>query len=154
MQLKQTGTLAPKDEPWTLIRDAISDLELQEVTEGIRIHMDDWHTGVYDLCAQCLAGCVMSRRLSADTDWNYTPSSFNGEDRCRLNALESFRTGNLKEAYFELEVTFPTGPGYLLPDNVYIPSYDHEPGHFKSELLWLADLLEDVSSRESFLSGN
>ncbi len=139
MKLKQTGPLAPITEPWTLIRDAISDLELQEDTEGVRVYMLDWHTGFENECLQCLAGCAMSRRLNCDTQDNHTPSCFNDKDAARLNALDFFRRGHVEVACLHLGMTFPSD----LPGNFPIPLYEVNPKAFKRSMLALSDRLED-----------
>ena len=138
MKLEQTGPLAPIDEPWTLIRDAISDLNLQEKLKSIRIDMNNWHFYEDRECRQCLAGCVMSRRLGADTTQDICPDDFSSDDERRLQALDLFRCGEVRSAYYQLLLDLP----YPMPDSVAIPMYGDDPDGFKFEMLALADLLE------------
>ena len=138
MILEQSGTLAPANEPWTLIRDAIHDLELQEKQEGVRIDMGIWHDLGGGVCYQCLAGSVMSRRLGADTDDHASPDNFPRDVRARLDALEYFRRGDIHVAYRRLKLEFPD----TLPARAPIPEYEDDPSAFKSAMLKLADQLE------------
>jgi len=141
MILKQSGTLAPANEPWNLIRDAIHDIELQEKQKGVKITMGAWHVPIINgVCHQCLAGSVMSRRLGADTDDNKFPDSFPEDVRARLDALEYFRRGDIHVAYCELELEHPD----TLPDHVTIPRYLDGPDAFKEAMLNLADQLEEA----------
>ena len=138
MKLKQSGTLAPVNEPWTLIRDAIHDLTLQEKQKGVEIRMGHWHSQYGGVCLQCLAGSVMSRRLGADTDAHKYPDSFPEDVEARLHALDDLRCGATDHAYCELKLVRPAS----LPDHVTIPRYLDGPDAFKETMLKLADLLE------------
>jgi len=143
MILEQSGTLAPANEPWTLIRDAIHDLELQEKQEGVRIDMNEWHDpirGGGGACHQCLAGSVMSRRLGADTDARTSPINYPDDVRDRLYALNLLRGGEVNAAYRELKLELP----YTLPSTTIIPRYHHDPAAFKAAMLAIADLLESA----------
>jgi len=139
MILEQSGTLAPANEPWTLIRDAIKDLELQEKQAGVKIEMRDWHFprggGV---CHQCLAGSVMSRRLGVDTDYDADPFDYPEDVADRLRALDDLRTGEIGFAYRKLKLERPD----TFPARVPIPRYADGPAAFKSAMLKLADQLE------------
>ena len=138
MILEQSGTLAPANEPWTLIRDAIHDLTLQEKQKGVAIDMFDWHYPHDTGCYQCLAGVVMSRRLDADTDNTASPCGYPDDVRDRLHALDDLRCGAIDHAYCELKLVRPAS----LPDHVTIPRYLDGPDAFKEAMLKLADLLE------------
>ena len=144
MKLKQSGPLAPTNEPWNLIRDAIFDLGLQEQQEGVEIEMEsrgtmnEWHDQRDGACHQCLAGSVMSRRLGADTDVYSDPDKYPKDVRDRLHALDDLRCGVIGHAYCELELEFPAS----LPDHVPIPRYLDGPDAFKEAMLNLADQLE------------
>jgi len=143
MILEQSGTLAPANEPWTLIRDAIHDLELQEKQEGVRIDMGIWHARGGVTCHQCLAGSVMSRRLGADTDDHASPDNFPRDVRARLRALNSLRGGAIGIAYDYLRLKRPAS----LPDHVPIPRYRFGPDAFKAAMLKLADRLESAQPK-------
>ena len=138
MILEQSGTLAPVNEPWTLIRDAIFDLELQEKQEGVDVDMDHWHFPYGGgACHQCLAGSVMSRRLGVDTDAHKSPDNYPKDVAVRLHALDDFRIGDIYAAYDRLDLDRPAS----LPLDVTVPSY-HRPPAFKAAMLAIADLLE------------
>jgi len=145
MILEQSGTLAPANEPWTLIRDAIKDLELQEKQKGVKIEMGRWHIPYFfDACSQCLAGAVMSRRLGVDTDAFAFPEEYPEDVEARLRALDDFRTGAIGIAYRRLKLERPD----TLPKRVDVPEYRdgphyrHSPPAFKAAMLKLADQLE------------
>jgi len=138
MILEQSGTLAPANEPWTLIRDAIHDIELQEKQEGVDVAMDQWHFPLDGVCYQCLAGSVMSRRLGADTDDHKSPINFPDDVEARIRALNLLRGGAIGIAYRELKLELPAS----LPYSVPIPDYENGPSAFKASMLKLADRLE------------
>jgi len=139
MILEQSGTLAPANEPWTLIRDAIHDLTLQEKQKGVAIDMFDWHYPHDTGCYQCLAGVVMSRRLDADTDNTASPCGYPDDVRDRLYALNSLRGGAIGIAYDYLGLKRPAS----LTARVTIPGYHRvSPAAFKAAMLKLADQLE------------
>jgi len=138
MILEQSGTLAPANEPWTLIRDAIKDLELQEKQKGVEVDMGKWHFPHDGVCIQCLAGSVMSRRLGADTDYYADPSNFPKDVRDRLHALNLLRGGDIGLAYCCLKLECPAS----LPYSVPIPDYENGPPAFKAAMLAIADRLE------------
>jgi len=139
MILEQSGTLAPVNEPWTLIRDAIFDLELQEKQEGVDVDMDHWHFPYGGgACHQCLAGSVMSRRLGVDTDAHKSPDNYPKDVAVRLHALDDLRCGEIDTAYRELKLELPSS----IPERVPIPRYRNGPSAFKAAMLKLADQLE------------
>ena len=140
MILEQSGPLAPANEPWTLIRDAIHDLELQEKLKGVKINMDHWHISYDGVCSQCLGGSVMSRRLGADTDARADPFDYPDDVAGRLRALNWLSIGEVNVAYRRLKLEFPD----TLPARVPIPGYRHSPPAFKSAMLDLADQLESA----------
>ena len=148
MLLKQTGELAPANEPWRLIEDAIADLKKQEKVKSVCINMDYWHHVRYgsdgELCIQCLAGCVMSRRLGLDTGTRARPEGFPDEVRDRLEALELFRTGEVARAYRKLGIKRPAG----VSARRTIPSYENNPAMFKFHMLYLADDLKEAHNGE------
>ena len=140
MKLKQTGPLAPANEPWTLIRDAVYDLEKQERLKSVRIYMNEWHQPLDGECLQCLAGCVMSRRLEVNTNAMCKPGFFGDEVRDRLRALDCFGIGHVVKAYSDLRL--PMTPG--VPSRYPIPGYNTDPKGFKKAMLALADVLEEA----------
>ena len=137
MILKQTGKLAPINEPWNILRDAINDLELQEQTEGVEISMIMWHEPDNGVCYQCLAGCVMSRRLGVDLEIDYNPFSvhFNPNEEAILKFLDAIRVGYVSEGLKYLNIDFNI-------KNINVTSYDEDPELFKYEMRDIADMLE------------
>jgi len=147
MILEQSGALAPANEPWTLIRDAIHDLELQEKQEGVDVDMSGWHVPIINgACHQCLARSVMSRHLGIDTDNRADPFDYPDDVRDRLYALDNFRIGEIGYAYRRLKLERPD----TLPKRVDVPRYRRGPSAFKAAMLKLADQLEAAqpTSRE------
>lgn len=142
--LPQTGELAPANEPWRLIRDAIADLELQEQTEGVRIDMGTWHAPEDGVCRQCLAGCVMSRRLGADLEIYIDPIDLDKSIYMRLAALDRFRCGDVWSAYAAMLTPIPLG----VHAYVAVADYDKNPAQFKADMLALADMLEAAHANE------
>jgi len=144
MILEQSGALAPANEPWTLIRDAIHDLELQEKQKGVAIVMGNWHDPYGGgVCHQCLAGSVMSRRLGADTDNYSNPRGYPEDVEARLLALEDLRGGHIGDAYSWLGLERPSST----PERVFIPHYHFGSDAFKAAMLKLADLLESAQPK-------
>ena len=155
MILDQTGELAPADKPWQLLRDTIADLEQQEKEPLVALDMREWHVPIIPqersdlaegvVCVQCLAGCVMSRRLGASLADDLYPNGFQ-EEYTRLNAVDDFRRGRVATAYIRLELDVPAGiisaceeVSERLRKEDY---YQCSPGDFKSDILALADILE------------
>jgi len=139
MIFKQTGELAPIDDPVRLIRDAVHDLSLhQEGLKSVKIRMWDWHRPYHDgICQQCLAGCSISRRLGLDSKISKQPFEFDRETEKKLIALDNFREGDVYEACQELGIPCP--PGF---SSFEITPYNEDPKEFKKDLLAMADALE------------
>lgn len=139
MKLEQTGELAPANKPWQLIRDAIADLTLQEQTEGVAIDMDEWHVVCGATCFQCLSGTAMSRRLGVGLGDIAAPRNFPEDVARRLEALDWFRRGRIRDAYKLLGLEGADGASDWRVADYYC--YDPEP--FKQDMLDLADYLEE-----------
>jgi hypothetical protein len=139
MILKQTGKLAPADEPYRLLRDMVDDLELQEQCEEVKIYTGVWHEASWRIsrCEQCPVGATISRRLGVDTTRTVHPSDFPNEFH-RLRALEWFRCGDIAKAFRQLEIEHPKD----LLSGYDIPHYHYNPSGFKSALRALADDIE------------
>jgi hypothetical protein len=142
MILKQTGKLAPADEPCRLLRDMVDDLELQETCAEVEIDTSLWHVGSGFVrkcrqCRQCPAGVVMSRRLGVDTNRTVRPTDFPNECN-RLRALDCFRCGDVGGAFLYLGIERPKS----LPGSYDMPIYRDNPSEFKSALRALADDIE------------
>lgn len=140
MKLKQTGKLAPITKPWQLIRDAVNDLVLQEKTACVRVNMGYYHIPLGQQCSQCLAGCSISRRLNISTTLSVSPSLLPRKYRSRLFALDWFRRGEIRAAYAELNLQWPSER--QIPLHVYVPSYLSDPSGFKASLRYIARSLE------------
>lgn len=148
MIFEQTGELAPANEPWRLIRDAISDLELQEKTPGVVIEMGCWHYVGRDqrypkktCCYQCLAGATISRRCGVDSEDHIAAVDMPMDIAQKMRALDKFREGDVKEAYHCLDIELPD----TVPDWIDMPIYERDRTGFKAALLRLADTLEAAS---------
>jgi hypothetical protein len=144
MKLKQTGKIAPASKPWKLLHDALDDLEKQErCKKTVAIDMNvchgvKWH-GTSTVCHQCLAGCMLSRRLGVDTRKTVYFDEFPGY-HSRFRALDLFRKGMFQEAYYALGLKLPSE----IPSAVIIPWYDLYPYAFKSQLRYWADRMKEV----------
>lgn len=106
--------------PADLLEAAIEDMETTARLPGYTIHMSYWHNSTRDIrrsgdvkmgCVLCLAGCVMSRRLSVPVNQDFAPALFEDEPtRSRLLALDLFRfseitTGILRMGFFYDDVS-------------------------------------------------
>jgi hypothetical protein len=146
MKLKQTGKLASHLEPWTLIRDAIADLKLQEKTKGVVIDMTKWHLPVKKhglirsktVCYQCLAGSTVSRRCCIDISDHIWPHDLPFDVQQKMHALNMFRLGYVGEALHILGLGLPR----YMNETITIPSYRENRVEFYNAMLRLADNLE------------
>jgi predicted YcjX-like family ATPase len=142
MILKQTGKLAPADEPYRLLRDMVDDVELQEQCEDVEI---DTNALLHEAakqdskCRQSPVGVVMSRRLGADTEHTVYPSDFPNEVN-RLCALDCFRLGEISVAFRYLGIEHPTS----LPKWCHHIDYNVDPLGFKLTMRTLANNIESV----------
>lgn len=156
--LPQTGELAPSNKPYQLIRDAISDLELQEEDPNVVVDMGYWHTrrrkeGSQSewVCYQCFAGAVMSRRLGADMWRNYACEDFPPEAERALHFLDNMQGDAVRYAWLCLrEEAMPDDLEELLLDSVgeYWESYCDSPEIFKDRMLAYADVFEKYLKNE------
>lgn len=144
--------LAPLSEPWTLLRDAIDDLEIQEKDPRYVIDMGSWHNQArvpdkpgQRACHQCLAGAVMTQRLGADLKLHYDCNDFGANAKRALHFLDNMRDSGFGHAWRILsgesipghleELLYDAGGGYC-------PTYATDPDAFKARLLRLADVFE------------
>jgi hypothetical protein len=142
--LKQTGQLAPLDQPWQLIRDALDDLKLNENSENLEINMAHWITPAGDVCHVCLAGGMAARRCNMNVRGLWHPGSPYEEDNASdvdriMYAINAFRQGNICGGLGHLGLKRP--PGFADNDR-YIPRYVDDRKGFYRELGRLADDLE------------
>jgi len=127
------------DNPATLIRDAIHDLEIQEKNPKVVIDMDRWHTATDPSyrCFICLAGAVMVERLETSLNDTLSPDDFDCDTRNKLIALNYFRQGEVIEAIATVGIS-----DLNMMDRCIAP-HSHDPYQFKTDMLRLADDIED-----------
>jgi hypothetical protein len=100
--------------PSRLIRMALKDLEAAEKA-GYVIDMDLWYERDGNVCAVCLAGGVIVRRMpvSDGSEHNPTDLAYEGlitvQDQRALEALNYFRMGKITEGLNRLRVRMPGG---------------------------------------------
>jgi len=140
--------LAPADEPWRLIRDALQDLREQQKQPSVVIDMKYWHMSTFNKdgqlrCVQCFAGSVMSESLGVSVGVTRHPPDM-GEYKERLFALNFFRTGSVVGGLVRL--------GYKVDDLIAagVPEYadvvpwsDATAENFYRDMNAMADMLED-----------
>ena len=122
-----------------LIRVAVADLEKCERDENYIVDMDYWHIYRNNKCLVCLAGAVMAKSCNIPTTMDCSPFSFTiiRSEANKLSALDSVRIGDIQEALglFDIEHNCD-----FYRD---VTEYSRSPEKFKSELLTLADELEE-----------
>lgn len=130
------------DEPYKLIRLALSDLEKVENDSLYDVYMGIWHTdmGRGEKCYVCLAGAVMAFSLGVDKGEALCPgtSRFSTDEVRKLIALDEFRVGHVGDAM--------NGLGFLEDYSGFnrrIPSYHADSKKFKVEMLKLAADIEN-----------
>lgn len=125
--------------PSALLREAMKDLEAAENAPGVKIDMGWWHEPFGSICYVCLAGSVMRRALSDDTE--YDPYDFDYGTRRKLTALDCLRVGDIRNALIHfgihLEIVISDG----VQDRQVTP-YEESPAAFKREMAAIADYLE------------
>ena len=131
------------DTPSKLLALALVDLKLCEVDPRYKIQMEAiWHMGrgtKETHCKVCFAGAVMAKSLNASIDQLHVPGHFDGDTNNKLNALDSFRIGEIKEAFDVLGIEKPMD----LPDRVPYAVYEINKEAFLDKMLDLILLLED-----------
>lgn len=118
--------VALPNKPSALIEVALKDLTKVERNKKYVIHMNtSWHEGigcVYEVdaygtntgkvlkpakkCAVCFAGAVIANTLETKFGENKTPNQFDSETAAKLNALDSFRQGEVAyalETFYQAE---------------------------------------------------
>jgi hypothetical protein len=138
--LEQTGQLAPLDQPWQLIRDALDDLKLNENCPDVCISMNNWHTPAEGVCLVCLAGSTVARRCGTFLDQKVVPSTLRGDDARAMRALDYFRTGFDDDGLRELGLRKPWSIEYTR----LVRSFHTDREAFYLDLYKLADDLEEA----------
>lgn len=123
--------------PSDLIELALADLVKCERSPKYEIDMGQWYTPHEDgSCVVCLAGSVMAQNLGNGPD-DLEPGDF-PENEAQLNALDSFRKGNILNGFECLDEDFSDGRLFVPTNLRYITSYAVDPGKFKREMRKLA----------------
>ncbi len=130
------------DKPSELILAALHDLSMVEKSKKYVVNMTaSWHSGVSmmrDKCTVCLAGAVISQRFESDHTL-YRPASFFGQMAQRkFHALNSFRRGEIGDAFLSLEMRRPKG----IPSEFQITPYDDGPRKFRKDMKKMAAMLK------------
>jgi hypothetical protein len=133
--------------PSKLIRLALHDFRKIEKDKRYRINMGDWHSPrsigegrhTRQVCQVCLAGSVMARRGGCRPDEEFSVWRMHDTNQNALDALDSFRIGNVVEALYVL--------GYDMPEkglraHERITPYCINPGKFKRDMRKLATRLK------------
>lgn len=129
------------DKPSELIRLALADIRKAEQDPLYVIHMGQWHEPVVDdhapggprlvACTVCFAGSVMAFSLDAAPDGSYSYNSFGEENQLKLEALDSFRVGDVRAGLKEMGITHQMDVG----------SYGQDAVHWKQRMGRMAELL-------------
>lgn len=103
----KTATLP--DKPSELIRVALADLRKVEAMPSVyRVDMNDWHVPHPDgVCEVCLAGAVMAQTFGAPPECRTMPRDCGLEVREKLDALDSFRSGDVYYGIEEMGCELP-----------------------------------------------
>jgi len=129
------------DKPSELIRTAIHDITLVErqkakyvVNMGV-FHSPSDYSGK---CQVCYAGAVMAKTLGCNPKDEVETDHWGNEVEGKLDALDSFRTGDVEDAFSHLGIDLPEELSGQFP----VVSYSSDPKKFKEQQNRLADLLE------------
>lgn len=166
---KITGPVTETTKPSQLIHLALKDLTKVEKSKKYVVNMARWHlpqtkwlkngpvpTGK---CEVCLAGAVMAKSLNSPADENFGPSDFGRVLSGKLQSLNMFRTGYVREgveAFFgygtkkaekaeaKCSVVFPQKPSWTHPEVTVVKYSKRASEKFKRELRAIASKLESV----------
>jgi hypothetical protein len=142
----KTPTTKPKLEnelsnvPSTLIREALYDLELCEIS-GYRINMNTWNSWMDGVCNVCLAGSVMAATLKLPPgSYSEGPATrdVSRSNVSKLYALNAFRVGKVFDGLTFMKKELPIG----FAEKVKITPYGGDGASFKSDMKKLANSLE------------
>lgn len=136
-----SSTIQLPDKPSELIRLALSDLRKCEGDPNYEIRMEEWHRPGTDgeTCWVCLAGSVMAKSLNAERDCFLYPTDFGTEGWKKLQALNSFRNGNLVYGLQYLGIHEKPGIAFT----TRITSYSDNREQFHLDMESLAALLQN-----------
>lgn len=105
------------DKPSALIRLALDDLRKVERDARYAVDMGYWHTGTWEpehnnTCMVCLAGAVMAGTLGADPTQVRYPDCYSLETEARLESLDCFRVGNVRNGLYRFHQRTETADAY------------------------------------------
>ena len=126
--------------PQDLIRVGIEELERRENSPKYKIDMGHFYfyEDISDICYICLGGAFL---LGAFPRHRKHPIEESNEMRRRRLSLDCFRTGNVHGGLFALGIT-----GDLSEDAfISVADYDVAPLTFKTQMLCLAEFLEEFN---------
>lgn len=126
-----------------LIELALNDLEKCEADPRYQINMGTWHKpikGSEAVCAVCFAGAVMAQTNMVDINENHNGSALSDADEDRIDALNEFRCGYIREGLDRMGLTINDG----VPDDFDAADYRVYPAKFKAEMKALASDLRQA----------
>lgn len=145
------------DLPSKLLRLAINDLALILKDPNYKLNMSTWHASLpfstsstligaslsdKKICEVCLAGAVMAKSLGAPILSSLEPNDFIvGDVERKLCAIDSFRTGHVKEAFENLDTDHDFEKGNLKAQ-YYIKNYGQENELIVEDMEYLISELE------------
>ena len=135
--------------PSDLIDVALHDLYRAEKDPLYEIDMNTWHSwniNEFDdepvsKCEICLAGAVIAGSLKADLETELTPDCYAPATAKKLNSLDYFRSGNIRDGLEEIGFTLPAGWKSFRE----YPEYHYDPNKFKA---YLRRLVIDLRTAE------
>lgn len=152
------------DPPSSLIRLAVTDLELVEVDDKYNIDMyETWHTPAFKenadnfdeddvvSCTVCFAGSVMAKSLEYYSSYDVNVNEESQENQLKFNFLNSIRLYQVDQDYLYyleeigLPVNFPFTNDRLevRVQKLEKVIYSKNPELFKTNMLKIADLFEE-----------
>lgn len=145
------------DLPSALIRVAVSDLALCQITPGYIINMTEWHTPTKSgICQVCLVGSLMAMTYKMPRILSSGPGDFNRKVDKKMDFLDTIRKGGsyglsvlLPEigiAFNEKKLEALCDIIYDSPSATYLRDHDCNNGSpaFKQALLDIATQLEQA----------
>lgn len=115
-----------KKKPSKLLKQALDDLEKTMQDPRYVIDFSIWHIpkikgGQFketqsEVCKVCLSGAVMAQSLGAPIRDYIEPSDFKDKTRKKLQAIDDFRSGEIRDALSNLDIEHPPG----LPEAVQV----------------------------------
>lgn len=129
------------NKPSALIRAALRDLELVEKNKKYHVDMYVWHIAPYlrrKHCPVCFAGSVMAMSLNVGIKEESDPGDFPEKTENKLQALNMFRVGFIRQGLKYLDLKPPRGKAFK---DFPVVTYEEQPLEFKRQMRELADKL-------------